>query len=64
MINDPGQLEGESVVYFTFLVIYYGFVNIAGVKSSSGKKRTKSTQQRNPFCLKCLGLSPITIDVS
>lgn len=27
-------------------------------------KRRKSTQQRNPFCLKCLGLSPITIDVS
>lgn len=41
MINDPGQLEGESVVYFTFLVIYYGFVNIAGVKSSSGKREEK-----------------------
>ena len=41
MINDPGQRGGESVVYFIFLVIYYGFVNIAGVKSSSGKKRGK-----------------------
>lgn len=38
MINDPGQLGGGgNVVYFTFLVIYYGFAHIASVKSSSGK---------------------------
>lgn len=37
MINDPGQRGvGGNVVYFTFLVIYYGFANIAGVKSSWG----------------------------
>ena len=46
---------------FIFPVIYYGFAHIAGVKSSRGKE---SIQQRNPFCLKCLGLSTITIDVS
>lgn len=28
---------GGSVVYFTFLVIHYGFVHIAGMKSNSGK---------------------------
>lgn len=49
-------------MYFTFLVIYYGFVNIAGVKSSSGKEGKVATKQ----CLlpKVLGLSPITIDES
>lgn len=29
--------RGGSVVYFTFLVIYYGLGNIAGVKSSLGR---------------------------
>ena len=49
-------------MYFTFLVIYYGFVNIDGVKSSSGKKEKSPTKQ----CLlpKMLSLSPITIDES
>lgn len=38
MINDPGlRGAGGSVVYFTFLVIYYGFGNITGVKSSLGR---------------------------
>lgn len=56
-----------SAVYFTFQLIYYGFANMAGVKSSWGVERgekRKSTQYRHSFCLKCLGLSPITIDVS
>lgn len=54
--------------YFTFLVIYYGFGNIAGVKSSLGREKRgtkrKSFQQKISFCRKRLGLSPITVDVS
>lgn len=41
----PRPTWGENVVYFTFLVIYYGFVNIAGVKWSSGKKEKYPTKK-------------------
>lgn len=59
----PRPTSGGKCSVFYILVIYYGFVHIAGVKSSSGKRR-RSIQQRNLFCLKCLSLSPIAADVS
>lgn len=45
-------------MYFTFPVIYYGFENRAGVKSSSGKKEEKYPTKKS-ILPKMLGLSPI-----